>query len=94
MSLISGLQLHVEAIRSAWYGRRPDMATLASLGIMLALIQAVTDTEWISLHGSKIPGSHSDSVYEYPWWPLTQDHPLPAKPGLCISALKSCAYHG
>lgn len=44
MSLISGLQLHVEAIRSAWYGRRPDMATLASLGIMLALIQAVTDT--------------------------------------------------
>ncbi|KAG4258022.1 hypothetical protein FPRO03_02977 [Fusarium proliferatum] len=51
MSLVSGLQLHVEALRSAWHGRRPNMATLASLGIMLALIQAVTDTVQTEMNG-------------------------------------------
>ncbi|CVK91343.1 related to P-type ATPase [Fusarium mangiferae] len=51
MSLVSGLQLHFEATRSAWHGRRPDMATLASLGIMLALIQAVTDTVQTDMNG-------------------------------------------
>ncbi|KAI1017524.1 hypothetical protein LB504_003941 [Fusarium proliferatum] len=48
---LSGLQLHFEATRSAWHGRRPDMATLASLGIMLALIQAVTDTVQTDMNG-------------------------------------------
>ncbi|KAF5652791.1 copper-transporting ATPase 2 [Fusarium sp. NRRL 25303] len=43
--------LHVEATRSAWHGRRPNMATLASLGIMLALIQAVTDTVQTDMNG-------------------------------------------
>ncbi|KAI3583898.1 haloacid dehalogenase-like hydrolase-domain-containing protein [Fusarium oxysporum f. sp. albedinis] len=44
MSLLAGSQLHFEALRSAWHGQRPNMATLASLGIMLALIQAVADS--------------------------------------------------
>ncbi|KAL9566315.1 hypothetical protein ACKAV7_009542, partial [Fusarium commune] len=39
MSLVAGSQLHLEAIRSAWNRRRPNMATLASMGIVLALIQ-------------------------------------------------------
>ncbi|KAF5599925.1 copper-transporting ATPase 2 [Fusarium pseudoanthophilum] len=44
MSLLAGSQLHLEAFRSAWHGRRPSMATLASLGIMLALVQAAADS--------------------------------------------------
>ncbi|KAF9776848.1 hypothetical protein IL306_004902 [Fusarium sp. DS 682] len=40
MSLLAGSQLHLEALRSAWHGRRPNMATIASLGILLALVQA------------------------------------------------------
>ncbi|KAF5716801.1 hypothetical protein FGLOB1_2395 [Fusarium globosum] len=52
MSLVSGLRLHAEALRSAWHGRRPNMATLASLGIMLALVQAVTDLVQNGMNGS------------------------------------------
>lgn len=52
MSLLSGSQLHFEAFRSAWHGRRPNMATLASLGIMLALMQAVVDSLETGINGS------------------------------------------
>ncbi|KAF5975916.1 P-type ATPase [Fusarium coicis] len=52
MSLISGSQLHLEAFRSAWHGRRPNMATLASLGIMLALMQAAADSLETGINGS------------------------------------------
>ncbi|KAF5242140.1 hypothetical protein FANTH_8772, partial [Fusarium anthophilum] len=52
MSLLAGSKLHLEAFRSAWHGRRPNMATLASLGIMLALTQAATDSLQTGINGS------------------------------------------
>ncbi|KAF5584446.1 copper-transporting ATPase 2 [Fusarium subglutinans] len=40
MNLLAGSELHLEALRSPRHGRRPNMATPASLGIMLALMHA------------------------------------------------------
>ncbi|KAF5688648.1 hypothetical protein FDENT_4733 [Fusarium denticulatum] len=51
-SWTTGSQLHLEAFRSAWHGRRPNMATLASLGIMLALMQAAADHPKIGINTS------------------------------------------
>ncbi|KAF5541363.1 P-type ATPase [Fusarium napiforme] len=70
MSLLAGLQLYLEAFCSIWNGRRPNMATLASLGIMLALMQAAADSldwgKWILSHGLKLPRGDPDSLYECP----------------------------
>ncbi|KAF5975350.1 hypothetical protein FBULB1_7411 [Fusarium bulbicola] len=52
MSLLAVSQLHVESPRSARHGRRPSMATLASLGIMLALMQAATDSSQTGINRS------------------------------------------
>ncbi|KAF5026812.1 hypothetical protein F66182_1096 [Fusarium sp. NRRL 66182] len=41
LSLLAGSHIHLEALRSVWYGRRPNMATLGSLGITLALMRAI-----------------------------------------------------
>lgn len=41
LSLIAGSRIHLETVRSIWHGRKPNMSTLASLGICLALMQAL-----------------------------------------------------
>lgn len=41
LSLVAGSKIHLETARSIWYRRKPNMSTLGSLGIFIALVQAI-----------------------------------------------------
>lgn len=41
LSLVAGCRIHFETARSIWFRRKPNMSTLGSLGIFLALVQAI-----------------------------------------------------